>query len=181
MRKLIVGVVAVAAMVAAACGDGGGGEGRTSGQGAAKSSSFNAITMDDVIQQLTAGGFTVCATHDGGVDAFGAYAQPSWYVMLNAAPCPTPDTSISHAPGDEYLDYFDIVDGAVRGEAFNSAGARDSAVAQHRRLGPQFGLLAYSYGPFLVGAESSAKPNFLDALTKFMNKLPGAKLAYDNR
>jgi hypothetical protein len=179
MKKLIVGAVA-AAMIATACGGGGAGS-RTLGQGAAKSSSFNAITTDDVTQHLKAGGFTVCATKEGSSDIFGAYAQPEWFVMLNAAPCPTPDTSVSHAPGNEYLDYFDIVDGTVTGEAFNSARVRDSAIAQHRRGGPTYGLLGYTYGPFLVGAESTAKPNFLDALTKFIGKLPGAKLAYDNR
>jgi hypothetical protein len=179
MKKLIVGAVAVAAMVATACGGDGGGESRTSGQGTAQSSSFNAITMDDVTQHLKEGGFTVCASKEGAFDVFGAYAQPEWDVMLNSAPCPVPDTSI-HSD-DPTLYYYDIVDGMVTGEAFNSAKVRDSAVAQHRRVGPQFGLLAYTYGPFLIGAESSAKPDFLDALTKFLDKLPGAKLAYDNR
>jgi hypothetical protein len=180
MKKRTLALVAgILALTLGGCGGGGGVS--TSGQAKTTSSSFNAITLDDVTQHLKEGGFTVCATKEGTSDVFGAYAQPSWYVMLNGVACPTPDTSVSHAPGDEYLDYFDIVDGTVSGEAFNSAKVRDAAVAQHPRVGPQSGLLAYTYGPFLLGADSTAKPNFLDALTKFMDKLPGAKLAYDNR
>jgi hypothetical protein len=162
--------VVVVAMIAAACG----------GNTSEEKSTLNGITMDDVTQRLKAGGFTVCATHEGSRSFYGVYASPEWDVMLNSAPCPVPDTSVRH--DDPTLYYRDIVDGVVKGEAFKSARLRDARISQHRRAGRDYGgLLGYSYGPFLLGVTSTAKLNFIDGITKFLNTLPEAKPAWDNR